>query len=213
MKDDMFSKVTNMIDNGLIPVGSPNVFVVLTDSSGSMQGYEKEMKKGIERFTQKMLSMDEKGSVIISRGDFAEHLRQQPYGTINEFQTGYCTGGGTRLYESVQDAGMSLISVVEFLEDNGYDPKAAMVVFSDGQDSWGQHLSEAQDVVNRLNELGIVTAFVCFGSMSPEIAEEMGFKNIDREYNVEAAFNAISSSCIRQSQSSVSLTDSFFDNN
>lgn len=204
-----------------ISVSSPNLFLLLIDSSGSMFGYMEKMAFELRKFKDKMTAMDESSTVIISRWDFSEKIDASDFDKIENFPTNYYADGGTRLYETIICAKEALLGTledegaIEILQNQGYDPKVAIIVFSDGEDSDNMYNLEraAAAAVSEMNDNDIVTAFVCFGDSSRKVAKKLNFRNIDTKYDLEEAFDAISSSCIRQSMSAVSLTDNFFDNN
>ncbi|MBR1884068.1 MAG: VWA domain-containing protein [Clostridia bacterium] len=217
------STVTDNLKEMELLWNSINVFLIIIDSSGSMQSYAKEMEKRLKEFSRRMSLMDEAGSVIISRVDFEDSYSQTKYDRVENFKTSYYANGGTELYKAIYETLPTLIGseneegAVQILQDQGYEPKFTIVVFSDGEDNNGKrsrYREKAKKMVERVNEMHGVTAFVSFGGdISRNVAEDLGFKNIDSKYDLEQAFEAITSSCIRQSQSDVSLTDTFFDNN
>lgn len=199
-----------------IPVNSPNLFCLILDSSGSMEGKEKRVRANLKRLKLDLMSMDERRSVIMSKVQFGSTIIETPYDVIGSFDTSYSAElGGTKLYYTISKVAENFLKAVEILQDEGgYSPKFTLIVFSDGEDNEsGIYLEEAKKMIKRINDLGGVTAFVCFGEdISKDVAKFLGFKNIDSQVNLEKAFDAISSSCIRQSQSITSLTDTFFDN-
>ena len=225
------SKVTDKLKNMELNWNSPNVFLVILDGSGSMRCEQANMRAKLKEFVEKMQAMDESGSVIISKVVFDNSFSQSYYDTIENFSTSYNADGGTELYATIYKTIVTLIGgkdmddsdysevegAVPILQDLGYEPKFTVIVFSDGADNNGKSSlwrKKAIKAVKRVNDLGGVTAFVCFGDdVSEDVAKDLDFKNIDSQYDLGQAFDAISSSCIRQSQSSVSLTDGFFDNN
>ena len=214
---DIFSNLNDLE----ISVSSPNLILLLIDSSGSMLGYKEKMAFELKKFKDKMTAMDESSIVIISRWDFSEKIYASDFDKIENFPIDYYADGGTRLYETIICAKEALLGTseeegaIEILQNQGYDPKVAIIVFSDGEDSDNMYNLEraAAAAVSEMNDNDIVTAFVCFGDSSRKVAKKLNFRNIDTKYDLEEAFDAISSSCIRQSMSAVSLTDNFFDNN
>ena len=205
-----------------ISVSSPNLFLLLIDSSGSMLGYKEKMAFELKKFKDKMTAMDESSTVIISRWDFSEKIYASDFDKIENFPTNYYADGGTRLYETIICAKKALLGTrkyegtIDILQNQGYYPEVAIIVFSDGEDEDSDNmynLERAAAAVSKMNANDIVTAFVCFGDSSRKVAKKLNFRNIDTKYDLEEAFDAISSSCIRQSMSAVSLTDNFFDNN
>ena len=213
--------ILNNLDDLEISISSPNLILLLIDSSGSMFGYKEKMAFELKKFKDKMTAMDESSTVIISRWDFSEKIDASDFDKIENFPTNYYADGGTRLYETIICAKEALLGTseeegaIEILQNQGYDPKVAIILFSDGEDSDGVYNLEraAAAAVSEMNDNDIVTAFVCFGDSSRKVAKKLNFRNIDTKYDLEEAFDAISSSCIRQSMSAVSLTDNFFDNN
>jgi len=214
---DIFSNLNDLE----ISVSSPNLILLLIDSSGSMLGYKEKMAFELKKFKDKMTAMDESSIVIISRWDFSEKIYASDFDKIENFPIDYYADGGTRLYETIICAKEALLGTrenegaIEILQNQGYYPEVAIIVFSDGEDSDNMHNLEraAAAAVSKMNDNYIATAFVCFGDSSRKVAKKLNFKNIDTKYDLEEAFDAISSFCIRQLMSFVSLTDNFFDNN
>ena len=212
--------ILNNLDDLEISISSPNLILLLIDSSGSMFGYKEKMAFELKKFKDKMTAMDESSTVIISRWDFSEKIDASDFDKIENFPTDYYADGGTRLYETIICAKEALLGTseeegaIDILQNQGYYPEVAIIVFSDGEDSDNMYnLERAAAAVSKMNANDIVTAFVCFGNSSHKVAKKLNFRNIDTKYDLEEAFDAISSFCIRQLMSFVSLTDNFFDNN
>ncbi len=201
--EDIDSEVVNLIFVGI-------------DQSGSMCGYSNDMKKCLSEFKDALLNSKEADEMLIARGNFSsDTIDIGGYKAVNEFDAFYAASGLTPLYPTIIEAGERLLNYIEYLKSEGMRVKAVFSIFSDGEDTTNVPEDEAKEIIKRLNEKEIVTAFISFGPDAQAIAGRLGFKN---KLNLGAsaselrkAFNCLSKSVVENSKSAINKHDDFFD--
>ena len=125
----------------------------------------------------------------------------------------------TALYDAVIDVFTSTTAYAKTLLDQGYRVKVVIVVLTDGEDNHSR--ISPNDVhkvsVDLLNQEIYVLALVAFGTgFAHDAAEAMGFPKenviehgLDQK-DIRHAFQLVSSSVIRQSQTQIGDSASFF---
>lgn len=127
--------------------------------------------------------------------------------------------GMTALYDAVLDALTSVTAYAKTMLDQGYRVKIVLVVLTDGEDNSSvvSPTKVKQVVQDLLNQEIYVMSMIAFGSgYANRAADEMGFpkENVieygQTQKDVRSAFQLVSNSVIRQSQTQVGGSTSFF---
>ncbi len=194
-----------------------NLIFVGIDKSGSMGTYQGDMIKALVDFKDALTNSKECDEILVARADFSDTATVGGYKRITEFDTAYCTGGCTAMYDTIIDGTEKLREYRDFLKKEGMRVKAVFAIFGDGLDnsSVSNGFSNAKKAVEYLNNEEIVTAFISFGGKATQEAKDLGFKNIldvsSSASELRRAFNCLSKSVIENSKSAVSKQDDFFD--
>lgn len=195
-----------------------NVYLLLLDSSGSMEDDEKKMRKGVKLYSQSFEDFSEKNSIVVSVSSFNHDLHLSDFRPVSELNTNYSAYGGTALYYSIVNAATYLMKYVkELTKLKKCAPRVTFILFSDGEPSGCDRKSwrEGKQAVERLNYSGVTTAFIAFGeSIKSEFGEKMGFQSIIDVNNRDALLKFLSEdlprSCKNQSKSRKPLGSNFF---
>ncbi len=194
-----------------------NIFSINPDSSGSMLVHSQKMKEGLELYKKSFENFSEKNSMAVAINMFDSSYNCRPFKGIEEFDTSYSTGGATALYYAIKNGADNLLDYIEeIIKIKKCIPRATFVILSDGH-SEGPDLSmeEAIKAVKRLNDAGVTTVFVAFGSsIEAKFGEKLGFQSTkdvnDPETLVTFMGEELSKSCKQQSKSRKSLGANFF---
>jgi len=194
-----------------------NIIVMIYDRSGSMYGYISAMKKANNAFKRDFLNFEDKGSIAISKAEFASRCYMSAFLGVESFDEDYSTGGGTALYDAVVYAANNTISYYnEIVKRLNVRPRITFLVFSDGLNNDSYHSrEEAHAKIAELNSLDATTVFVAFGeAVGSGIGERLGFsctKDITTVSELVLCMGKqLSKSCKEQSRSAVSLKSEFF---
>ncbi len=131
----------------------------------------------------------------------------------------YVPDGMTAMFDAVLDVFTSTTAYAKTLTDQGYRVKIVIVLITDGEDNASRATSGKirQVATDLLNQEIYVLALVAFGTgYAQQEAANMGFPSENViEYgqdpkNVRKAFSLVSSSVIRQSQTQIGDSTSFF---
>jgi hypothetical protein len=193
-----------------------NLMFLGIDVSGSMQDYVNVMKDELKKFKQSIIDSKEADKILVARADFSDFLKIRGYKKIESFDVDYNTFDTTQMYDTIIDGSEKLLEYMDHLKKNGMRVKAVFAIFSDGMDNASKNnCTTARQVVDKLNSLEIVTAFICFGDEALQEAEDLCFKNVLKagrtESELRKAFNQLSQSLISSSKSVVAKTDDFFE--
>lgn len=195
-----------------------NIFVMMYDSSGSMEDYCKAILQANKAFYEDFSRFEEKGSVAIAKAMFDDDVSMTPFGPVKNFSTDYYASGGTRLYNAVVKVGKATIAYYNEIQNRlNIRPRVTFLVFSDGLDNYRyeSEFKAAKNMVTQLNSLDATTVFVAFGeAINAKDGENLGFtciRDITSASELIACLGTeLSRSCIEQSKSAFSLKSSFF---
>lgn len=194
-----------------------DIIALVYDYSGSMDSYQSSMKKANKAFYNSFSKFEEKGSVAIAKARFASFFDMTTFDSIDKFDTTYSSGGGTRLYYAIVEAGEKVIAYYnEIVKRLNVRPKITFLVFSDGDDNESKgYYAQAKNMVTELNSLDATTVFVAFGeAIESGIGDDLKFsctKDINSvEELVQCMGTELSKSCKEQSKSAYSLKSEFF---
>lgn len=196
-----------------------NIFLLLLDSSGSMDGDEENVKKGLKQFQKSFEGFSESNSIAISVCKFNGELYLDEFKPVSEFNaTKYFANGGTALNYSIVNGAKYLNEyVAKVTELNGCQPRVTFILFSDGEASFCDTYSwrAGKYAVEKLNYSGVTTVFVAFGeAITSEYGEKMGFQSTievnNRETLIKFFGEDLSRACKEQSKSRKALGSNFF---
>lgn len=194
-----------------------NVFLMVLDSSGSMEDDTFNVRKGLEAYKKDFENFYEANSIVVSASSFDSHYYPKPFVKVRNMSTAYSTGGRTALcFSIVQGAEQLKTYIEEVSRRTGVIPRATFILFSDGQPCDDPvEPSRAKEAIEELNYAGITTVFVAFGNaISSEFGKIMGFQSTrdvnDRNSLVDFMVEELSKSCKEQSQSMKALGADFF---
>lgn len=194
---------------------SVTIVFIGIDSSSSMVPYSIIMIEELKNFKNAILNSKSEEEVLIARADFAHWLKVRGYKKITDFDTDYAPSGSTRLFDTIITGAKELTDYKDILKDQGMRVKCVFSIFSDGEDNDSQGtFSEAKQVIEGLNRIEIVTAYIAFGPDGLDIGKDLGFKNVlevgRSEGELRSAIDVLSKSVISQSKSVMAKTDDFF---
>lgn len=194
-----------------------NIFSLLIDSSGSMEGSTNDMIKGLEMYKKSFSNFSEANSMAISVNKFNSYYYSSAFRGVDEFEIDYSTGGGTAIYYSICVGADQILEYVrEVTEKTGCVPRATFIVFSDGEPCGDtKSRSDAKEAIEKLNYAGVTTVFVAFGgAIDSKFGDSLGFVSTIDVKNREVLTNflgvELSKSCKEQSKSMRSLGSNFF---
>lgn len=211
-------KKANMRDFMDFSSDNVDLFMMLVDHSGSMQGTESDMKKGLNMYKESFKNFPGSNSIVVSVSKFSNDLKIKPFEPVNCFDTSYSSpGGGTALYYSIENSAKYLEDYIKRIqEEKGIDPKATFICFSDGEpcDDKGSR-ENAKKSIEKLNAANVTTVFVAFGnSMKAGFGDKLGFQATidvsDKSQLVQFLGVELSQSCKEQSKSMKGLGAEFF---
>ena len=194
-----------------------NIIVCLYDYSSSMGENTGAMRKANQAFYDDFSKFEERGSIAIAKGRFADRFSMSTFDEVKNFDTTYYPDGNTALYSSIVYATQNTIEYYnEIIKRLNIRPKITFLVFTDGEDNRSQlYYSEARDAIKQLNSLDATTVFVAFGAaIQKGDGESLGFsciKTINTAQELISCMgNELSKSCKEQSKSAISLKSNFF---
>lgn len=132
----------------------------------------------------------------------------------------YRPTGGTALFDATLDAVTSAVDYAQQLRDAGVRVKVVVVIMTDGEDNSSRHSAgQVASVIKDLIAQEIYTfAFVAFGTQGRMIGQMMGIPSaniIDQQataHDIRIAFDTVSRSVIRASQTIVGAQSASFFN-
>lgn len=192
-----------------------NLIFVGIDQSGSMSPFIRDMKHSLSEFKDALMNSKEADEILVARANFEDKIEVGGYKKIDEFDTDFCTGGCTAMYDTIVEGTEKLKEYRKYLREQGVRVKAVFAIFSDGADNVSNHnFSEAKKAVEFLNSEEITTAFISFGPEAKTEATNLGFRNnldvASSASELRKAFNCLSKSVIESSKSVLSDGDDFF---
>lgn len=194
-----------------------SIFLLLIDSSGSMEDDEKNVKKGLKMYQESFEGFSEANSIAISVCRFNEELHLSEFRPVSEFETYYCACGGTALHYSIVNAAEYLKHYVdEVIKRKECEPNVTFILFSDGLPSGDRaYPSQGKNAIEQLNYSGVTTVFVAFGkAITSKFGQKMGFQSTidvsDRNTLLNFLGEDLSRACQKQSKSRKPLGSNFF---
>ena len=197
---------------------SINIFVLVYDESGSMNGDVTSMRRANKAFFNDFSNFEEKGSIAIAKAIFSNEVWMSCFEPVENFSTNYDTGGGTELYYAIDVTASNAIEYYkELVKRLNVRVRITYIVFSDGGDTSGNYnlRCRAQEAIKELNSLDATTVFVAFReAISSGVPEDLGFtctRNINTVKELISCMGGeLSKSCKEQSRSAYSLKSEFF---
>lgn len=198
------------IDNEFV-----NLFMIGTDSSGSMTMHTTAMRDSLDTFKKAIQNSKQSDEILMARADFNSTIDISGYKVVDDFITDYSASGTTLLYDVIVEGVDKLTAYMDHLKRNGMRVKAVFAIFSDGDDVGSNaSLATARKKIDELNRREITTAFIAFGDNARGIAGSLGFRNtLDvgaSESELRKAFDCLSKSVIESSKNVVSDADGFW---
>ena len=194
-----------------------NAFIMLLDSSGSMDDDEANVQEGLKMYRKSFENFSEANSIAVSICRFADDFYQSEFRHVNNLDYRYRAAGATALYYSICQGAKHLRRYIdEVTQAKGIVPRATFIVLSDGQPCEDKaNRKDAQKAIEELNYAGITTVFVAFGeSITSGFGKDMGFMSVidvtDRTTLMNFLGVELSRSCKEQSMSMKSLGANFF---
>lgn len=194
-----------------------NIIILLYDISGSMESDVSAMRKANKAFYEDFSRFEERGSIAIAKGVFANNFGMTSFDEVKEFNTSYEVGGGTALYYAiVQSIDNTVKYYDEIVKRLNVRPRITFLVFTDGDDNQSQnHRYNARDAIKELNSLDATTVLVAFRDATRSgIGDDLGFSCVKNIHTVQELVsclgNELSKSCKEQSKSAYSLKSEFF---
>lgn len=194
-----------------------NAFIMLLDSSGSMDDDEANVQEGLKMYRKSFENFSEANSIAVSICRFADDFYQSEFRHVNNLDYRYNAEGATALYYSICQGAKHLRRYIdEVTQAKGIVPRATFIVLSDGQPCEDKaNRKDAQKAIEELNYAGITTVFVAFGeSITSGFGKDMGFMSVidvtDRTTLMNFLGVELSRSCKEQSMSMKSLGANFF---
>lgn len=198
-----------------------NIFMILVDSSGSMNGDAGKVREGLKLYKKSFENFPEADSIAVSISKFDNTFYPSEFRKVEDLDTSYVTGGGTALYYSIVKGGEYLNKYVqEVTEKTGVIPRVTYIVKSDGEpcedeyDTPSGH-KKARNMIENLNYAGVTTVFIAFGNaITSDFGKKLGFMStidvVNRETLVNFLGVELSKSCKEQSKSLKALGANFF---
>ena len=194
-----------------------DIFLLLLDSSGSMDDDVANVRKGLELFRESFNGFYLANSIVVSVCYFNDDFYAGDFRPVMEMDTRYSTDGRTALNYALVKAGEYLnICVRDVVRRTGVTPKVTLVCFSDGHPCGDRmYTSDGQEAIKKMNYSGVTTAFAAFGGeINAQYGKDMGFMATIDVTNREDLLNflgvELSNSCKEQSQSLKALGANFF---
>jgi uncharacterized protein YegL len=198
---------------------------LILDASMSMSAHEAVVRESFDELINALKGSKQAGSMLISSRVFGtkqkilygfkqvEEIAKNPIGSDY-----VANGSSTALYDSVFDAMTGIRVYSESLKQSGVRTKGIVIVMSDGEDnnSVKQNASDCKTLSEDfLKTESFVLVYVGFGSQDLlQIASEIGFKDTlistKDASQIRKTMGVISKSIIRQSQTQIIPTNSFF---
>ena len=194
-----------------------DAFLLLLDSSGSMEGDRYNVRTGLDMYKKSFETFSEANSIAVSVSRFSNGFEPDEFHHVKDIDISYYTGGYTALYYSICRGAEYLKRYIsEVTVAKGIVPRGTFIVFSDGEPCEDKATErDAVQAIQDLNYAGITTVFVAFGeSIRSEFGKKMGFLSVidvtDRDTLVNFLGVELSKSCKEQSKSMKSLGANFF---
>lgn len=158
--------------------------VTVDDCSISMSEHENAMRDLKEMSKEAWSKSKDADEMLVSRIDFSDDVRIDPFTKVEEMRTDYKTDGCTSLFDAIVAAKTHLLNngrgYYEQLCSTGTKTKVAVVIFSDGKDNKSHFTAfDAKQAVSEMRNEEIIVAFIAFGSKAFGIAQNLGIPDGD----------------------------------
>ncbi len=200
------------------------LFIPIVDATGSRWSEADIMRAEYNKMLDALQKSKASDTILVSSWLFGTRTDLLhgfvPLADAARLDTGnYNPDGMTAMFDAILDVFTSTAAYAKTLLDQGYRVKIVIVPITDGEDNRSSATAQmvrqvAQDL---LNQEIYVLAMVAFGSGYAQAeAANMGFPadNVieygDDAKNIRKAFQLVSSSVIRQSQTQIGDSTSFF---
>lgn len=218
----------NVALNDASPEDRVTLVVPVIDCTGSRASQAAEMRLEFNNMIAAFKKSSVAATILVSPWLFRERNSElvQLNGFVHLDQvilldtSNYDPDGFTGLYDALLVILANTFDYAKQLINDGYRVKVVMPIITDGEDNASAHgaASQVRQIVEELKRLEIfVVGIVAFGSgFAYNAADEMGIDRANvREFgmndkDVRALFDLVSSSVIRQSQTQVGGSASFF---
>ncbi len=194
-----------------------NVFLMILDSSNSMEDDTKKVREGLKSYKKEFEDFYEADSIAVAISKFNDWYYPGEFKKVKDISTNYSTAGSTALYYSIEKGAKQLVEYIgEVTQKTGTIPRGTFIFFSDGEPCGDPgNKRDAKKAISNMNEMGITTVFVAFGkAISSKFGDELGFQaTVDvenRDSLVKFMGEELSKSCKEQSRSMKALGSNFF---
>lgn len=156
------------------------------DGSSSMWKYERVMRECLEHYKEAISNSKQSDEMLVSKTVFSSIIETGGYVAPEDFNTDYSADGSTKLYDAIIDRRQRMLDYMEQLNDNGNNPRACLIILSDGKDYGSKNrASAARRAVEDLISREITVAFIAFGQDAFGVADSIGI----RKQNVKEVSN------------------------
>lgn len=200
------------------------LFVPIVDHTGSRWGDRVLMREEYNRMLDALAKSKARDTILVSSWLFSTqstllHGFVPLEDAVRLDTANYNPDGQTAMFDAVLDVFTSTSAYAKDLLDQGYRVKIVIVLLTDGENNYGRATATnvhqvAQDLLAQEN---YVLAMVAFGQgFAQTAAADMGFptENVIEygvgDKDIRKAFRLVSSSVIRQSQTQIGNSTSFF---
>lgn len=194
-----------------------NVFLMVIDSSGSMDRSERQVREGLKRYKEEFEDFYGADSIAVAVSTFSDSYYEGKFKKVRDLDTNYSTGGATALYYSIVKASNQLIEYVkEVTKRTNVFPRSTLIFWSDGEPCEDPgNPKKAKEAIAKLNELGCTTVFIACGkAITSRFGDKIGFQStidvVDRSSIAEFIGEELSRSSMEQSKSVKALGSNFF---
>lgn len=198
-----------------ITFNSVNIISFASDSSGSMYPYKDKMVECLEYFRSELIKAKDLSKVLLSRADFSSEIFIDRYDDVDYFNTTFVPGGCTTMYDAIVECSEDMLTQQKHFNSKGVNTKCIFIMFSDGFENGSySKIEDARNVISNMNNKGIVTIFISFGSEAKVEAENIGFYNIlevnKSTEDLESVFVNLSKSLIKNLKQTTIDNGAFF---
>lgn len=192
------------------------------DASGSMSGVRRDVIDGFNLMLETFNGSKGADSILVSAWSFNDapvlHYSYTPAPLVAPMTLKeYTPDGSTALYDTLLHVMTGMVAYGQTLRNNGVRTRCVIVAMSDGDDNVSRaNAHQVKTVSESLLAQEIYTlAYAGFGSNNlQQIANAVGFPSIitagSSPSEIRRIFKQVSTSLIRQSQSSIGAGNGFF---
>ena len=96
-----------------------NLMMIGIDQSGSMTSYSNDMVQCLNDFKDALTNSKDSNEILVARANFDSDIDISGYKNIDEFDTGYGTGGCTAMYDTIVEGSAKMLAYRKYLRDQG----------------------------------------------------------------------------------------------